>query len=411
MTESNDDFKSKVETYGIDSLYEILGNINKEKYPERYEIVKNEIARRKENPEIEINIRNDPNSEYGKPRKELKGIGGWLILPLIGFAVSPVLCVYYLFQLNQIDFNKLQSVFENPSSAYYFPKFIPYFIFLFILLVIFFFVSIWGLIALLRKRKYFPRFVSIFYICCSILALINFIFWLFYCPDFPESTGNLLSRDSIISKAVISFISVSIGSIIWVSYFSRSERVANTFIEKSGPNDKLGFFPYLVAFLSLIPFLGLIFALISIIWGRTTKQRGGQRLVFIGLIGIIITMSLCLYAGILRIHNFKTKRIGNTQKVLVELVNEVERYKTIFGVYPDSLAQLDRITDRIVNLSDDFGRINYSKIDSGYTIFSSGVDKIPNTKDDIYPNIALVKGAYGLRLKGFNPIKEEVFQK
>jgi hypothetical protein len=79
---------------------------------------------------------------------------------------------------------------------------------------------------------------------------------------------------------------------------------------------------------------------------------------------------------------------------LDKIVQHLDLYKLQHGVYPDSLQQLEK-QDPTLNIMDPLlGRnsaahkfINYyyQRKGDSYTLFSSGIDGIPHTKDDIYP--------------------------
>jgi len=79
---------------------------------------------------------------------------------------------------------------------------------------------------------------------------------------------------------------------------------------------------------------------------------------------------------------------------LDKIVQHLDLYKLQHGVYPDSLQQLQK-QDPTLNIMDPLlGRnsaahkfINYyyQKNGDSYTLFSSGIDGIPHTKDDMFP--------------------------
>ena len=90
---------------------------------------------------------------------------------------------------------------------------------------------------------------------------------------------------------------------------------------------------------------------------------------------------------------------GNGFSVLAEddldkIVQHLDLYKLQHGGYPDSLQQLKK-QDPTLNIIDPLlGRnsaahkfINYyyQKKDDSYILFSSGIDGIPHTKDDLFP--------------------------
>jgi hypothetical protein len=77
---------------------------------------------------------------------------------------------------------------------------------------------------------------------------------------------------------------------------------------------------------------------------------------------------------------------------LNRLVKNVEYYKLVHGQYPDSLKQLLE-DDKLAPINDAAQGMkikgnsyyNYEKIGDRYSLFSSGQDGIPNTKDDLFP--------------------------
>ena len=83
---------------------------------------------------------------------------------------------------------------------------------------------------------------------------------------------------------------------------------------------------------------------------------------------------------------------------LDEITRNLEHYKRKHGDYPDSLQQLKTenpllsIVDPLLGRNPDahkFLYYYYNKTAVGYRLFSSGVDGIPNTIDDIYPRTKL----------------------
>src|SRR5947209_6723444 len=64
----------------------------------------------------------------------------------------------------------------------------------------------------------------------------------------------------------------------------------------AGKQDKLGAAPYVIAGLSFIPLIGVIFGLIAIGWGVATRKAGRRNLVLLGSGGI--TFTLVLYGGL-----------------------------------------------------------------------------------------------------------------
>jgi hypothetical protein len=93
-----------------------------------------------------------------------------------------------------------------------------------------------------------------------------------------------------------------------------------------------------------------------------------------------------------------------SQSGLNDLVRSIEFYKIQHGDYPDSLQQLlpglnrSQITDfmQIGHTKGNADLYNYKKLGTKYVLYSSGEDHIPNTRDDLYPNIPIDSGKIGL---------------
>ena len=115
----------------------------------------------------------------------------------------------------------------------------------------------------------------------------------------------------------------------------------------------------------------------------------------IGVFGILFT--IIIYTTLFYVGNH-TSYIKNGFRVMSQinlnnLVKDIEFYKITNGQYPDSLKQLkinstfiyDPIQSNQKNTSNLF---NYLKVDDKYRLFSSGEDGIPNTKDDLYPQVS-----------------------
>jgi hypothetical protein len=83
---------------------------------------------------------------------------------------------------------------------------------------------------------------------------------------------------------------------------------------------------------------------------------------------------------------------------LDQITKSLQEYKSKYDSYPDSLQQLEKeypflsITDPLLGRNSEIHKtinFNYKRTEEGYILFSSGVDGIPNTKDDIYPRTHL----------------------
>jgi hypothetical protein len=118
------------------------------------------------------------------------------------------------------------------------------------------------------------------------------------------------------------------------------------------------------------------------------KKWKGYLIVSIFLIIAIVTCKVKTYP-----YSFKT----STQNRLTTLVAYLELYQKDAGHYPDSLKEILKYSIGLHEIMDNLpgDRKNrsanalffYKKLSNGYILFSTGIDELPFTKDDIIPDI------------------------
>jgi hypothetical protein len=180
-----------------------------------------------------------------------------------------------------------------------------------------------------------------------------------------------------------------------------ASKFKNSYTNKK-PNYRLGL-------LCLIPLVGAVAGIIFIADGISKYKD--KRYILMGFGGIVFTLGIFFisinYLGVGKA--FRTGFAGNSQMELNSLMKDVEFYKIKYGVYPDSLEQVSK--ENPMAWTDDplqsgWGnnsvKFNYQKVGAHYYLFSSGIDGIPNTKDDIYPRVAKSdSGKFGLIRKSY----------
>ena len=173
---------------------------------------------------------------------------------------------------------------------------------------------------------------------------------------------------------------------------------------------KLGAFPFVVAGLSFIPLVGLIFGGVAIAWGLLTQKAGGKKLALVGGLGVGFT--ILIYGGLFyfgfvqRGGIYDDLRQKLAQTTLNSLVQSVEFYKVEFGRYPVSLIELKETLPKVgfVSVFDPSdikpgGRyFYYSVVDEGhYYLRGLGASGVPFAKDNIVPEVARgPRGSLGL---------------
>lgn len=151
--------------------------------------------------------------------------------------------------------------------------------------------------------------------------------------------------------------------------------------------------PYLVGVLCAIPFVGALVGVILLFLG--VLKYKSIKLSIIGGLGILWTILIYLY---LTPFSIKERQSSAFKKNYIEmsqnkLVKDIEYFKIIHGKYPDSLKELLKENEsapiydfsRKLDVNKGNQLYNYHKIGDKYTLFSSGLDGLINTKDDLFP--------------------------
>jgi hypothetical protein len=166
--------------------------------------------------------------------------------------------------------------------------------------------------------------------------------------------------------------------------------------------EKMGASAYVVGGLSYIPLIGVIFGVVAIVWGLTTKKTGGKRLAVIGSGGIGFTVLLygaLFYFGFMHRGGIYDELRGTlAQSMLDSLVQSVEFYRVQNGSYPESLKVLqeslpkDSFTSTFDPTEVKFGQPRqffYERVGADhYYLRGVGADGQPFTTDDIVPRIS-----------------------
>lgn len=154
--------------------------------------------------------------------------------------------------------------------------------------------------------------------------------------------------------------------------------------------------PYLLGLLCLIPLVGAFVGIGLLLYGLLKyKDKWLSIIGAAGIVWTIVVYSSLFYAGT-HAAVFRKGFEEISQMQLNSLVKNIEFYKMTHGQYPDSLKQL-LDDDKLAPINDAVQGMNtkadsyyhYQKIGDKYLLFSSGQDGIPNTKDDLFPQITI----------------------
>jgi hypothetical protein len=146
-------------------------------------------------------------------KKEPQGIGGWLILVLIGLAITPFRTLLIVIKdiLPVIDSEIINN--NPPLKGMIYSELIINLIFVVFSILLF--------ILMLKKLKIFPSLIIVYFISNLFFVVIDMI---------AGSQIPIIREQGLNESSIIELCRAIIGSAIWVPYFIYSKRVKNTFI-------------------------------------------------------------------------------------------------------------------------------------------------------------------------------------
>ncbi len=153
--------------------------------------------------------------------RELKGIGGWLLLPLLQLVATPLLIIASLS-------GRLKA--HPPAAAFHamagHPLFLALTSVVFVLMLAQLLFGLFCLVQLFRKKAKLPRLMTIWYglgIAASIFAAIQFAL------D-PDMFGKVVDATATSGGLKLSTTLLLLWNGFFIVYFDVSKRVKNTFV-------------------------------------------------------------------------------------------------------------------------------------------------------------------------------------
>jgi H+/Cl- antiporter ClcA len=158
---------------------------------------------------------------------ELRGLGGWLILPAIGLIIMPL----RLMLLIKSDFlplfqNGSWEVLTTPGTEAYHPLWAPLILFELIGNSIFILFDIFLIFLFFSKSYRFPSLYIIF-LATNLIFIVGDLFLCNLIPALASESNSEAIRE--VTRSIV-------GALIWIPYFLVSKRVKNTFV-KPEPNN------------------------------------------------------------------------------------------------------------------------------------------------------------------------------
>ncbi|MEL6548134.1 MAG: DUF2569 domain-containing protein, partial [Myxococcota bacterium] len=159
--------------------------------------------------------RYDPNPDSTVDREPLP-FGGFLLLPLLGITITPVLMTLEMKEV--LEGTVIPGYWNSvtiPGSTNYHPGMAPVLLFELVANVFAFAFTVAALVTVYQKRYTAPRLMVAFYAYSSAIALIDAVAVRFVAP---EESGAQFA------------VATAFRSGIWIAYFLYSDRVKDTFV-------------------------------------------------------------------------------------------------------------------------------------------------------------------------------------
>ena len=149
-----------------------------------------------------------------------RGIGGWLILPLLGLIVSPIYIAATLVKDYLPIFERDWAIITDPSYELYHPLWAPLVIYELVGSCALGLFSLVALALMFRHDRRFPKLMIGLYLANVGFQTLD----LLVAGQIPAIETNL---DPAAQRDLLRSI---IAALVWIPYFLRSERVRNTFV-------------------------------------------------------------------------------------------------------------------------------------------------------------------------------------
>jgi hypothetical protein len=151
-----------------------------------------------------------------------KGIGGWLILPLLALILSPLIKIYMIYEdLWPIFSSDYWEDLTSPTSELYHPLWTRVLIFEVAGNLTIFLLGLAALVSFLKKSRKAPRLV-ILWLLLALAFVAADSYFRSYIP------GAVQEYDTIFSSELWR---AAIPAAIWIPYFLISKRVKATFVK------------------------------------------------------------------------------------------------------------------------------------------------------------------------------------
>lgn len=161
--------------------------------------------------------------QFAPRRDGPEGLGGWLILPMIGLFLSPLMALASAGgNLLPLFHDRAYAVLTTPGLPNYDGWWAPYIPGMCVIILLQFVGSISLLVLVFKRSRWFPRGMIAFYVLMLLATGWDMAIMMHL---------NLPGADQ--GSAITGFGRSVVVSLVWIPYFLSSKRVSNTFLRQS----------------------------------------------------------------------------------------------------------------------------------------------------------------------------------
>ncbi|WP_180083510.1 DUF2569 domain-containing protein [Acinetobacter sp. YH12145] len=156
-------------------------------------------------------------------QRNLKGLGGWLIVLGIKIVLSLLLLSFDIYSLYQLFQNEALSQISDQKSELYYPTLMYLLYIESILNIVFFLLSVCAVYLFFSKHLYFPTFYIAFMASFLLVQLC----------DSAILSVLFTDKNALDTETIMQLATSTMGCLIWTPYLLMSVRVKNTFTQHS----------------------------------------------------------------------------------------------------------------------------------------------------------------------------------
>lgn len=167
-------------------------------------------------------------SKQAVVEKNLKGLGGWLVLVILGLFVSVSFQAHGAYESVTMFTDGTVEFLSDPSSEVYIPGYGGLLKFEFIAEIIFLTAGIYLIYLFFKRSRKFPKYYVPFLMISTIYVILDYALLssVSVSGEIQQVINDtLLEQDEKIGRVII-------GALIWGLYMKKSKRVKATFVEE-----------------------------------------------------------------------------------------------------------------------------------------------------------------------------------